>query len=429
MPPPSKPQQSLPCCGAATVTIAVFDWVVYVVWTRSDGASPPSSLRIRTSCVLATALALLAACRTSTESTPPSIWTALGASEAYTCGLAETGEALCWGGVGGYYDPMPLADSLMPNSAVPLRVPGGRRFITITVGGLSMCALDSERQAFCWGANQLGEVGDGSFLAKRGPSAVVGGHRWRTISAGGVHVCGITLDGQTYCWGNQFRGALGNGALDGATARPSAVLGGLTFDSVYAGAGTSCGITPEGDAYCWGINDYGMLGDSQPPEPGPETATPSRVVGGLRFTALAIGSYNVCGITHDARAYCWGYGGVLGNGSGAPSSSPMPVSGDLRWASLSVGAGHTCGLTTDGTAYCWGNGERGRFGTGDTSIALSPKLIADTGTYVAITAGGYHTCALTATGTAFCWGQGKYGQLGDGIFADRLRPVQVAAYQ
>jgi alpha-tubulin suppressor-like RCC1 family protein len=107
----------------------------------------------------------------------------------------------------------------------------------------------------------------------------------------------------------------------------------------------------------------------------------------------------------------------------------MPVSGDLRWASLSVGAGHTCGLTTDGTAYCWGNGERGRFGTGDTSIALSPKLIADTGTYVAITAGGYHTCALTATGTAFCWGQGKYGQLGDGIFADRLRPVQVAAYQ
>lgn len=398
---------------------------------RSDEADVPgswTSWHIRASYACATVFALLSACRGSTHPTPPSIWTTLGASEAYTCGLSPTGEALCWGGVGGYYE-LPLVDSLIPNSAVPLRVPGGFRFIDITVGALSMCALDAERQAFCWGANVRGEVGDGSYLAKRGPSAVVGGHRWRTISAGGAHVCGVTLEGQTYCWGNQFRGGLGNGALDGATPEPVAVSGGLTFDNVYAGAGTSCALTPEGDAYCWGINDYGMLGDSQPPEPGLESATPSRVVGGLRFASLTIGNYNVCGITHDARAYCWGYGGVLGNGSTAPSSSPVPVSGDLSWASLSVGNGHTCGLTTEGAAYCWGNAESGRFGNGDTGVALSPQLIADAGTYVAITAGGRHTCARTAAGTAFCWGEGTYGQLGDGIFATRLRPVQVAAYQ
>ena len=396
---------------------------------RLDMSHCTRTLLIRTTCLAATASALLAACQGPTESTPPSTWTVLGASEAYTCGLSTTGEALCWGGVGGYYDPMPLADSLMPNSAVPIRVPGGRRFIALSVGGLSMCALDAERQASCWGANIRGELGDGSFLAKRGPSSVVGGHRWRMISAGGAHTCGVTLDGHTYCWGNQFRGAVGDGALDGATPQPTAVLGGLTFDNVHAGAGTSCGITSEGAAYCWGINDYGMLGDSQPPQAGPENATPSLVASGLRFSSLAVGAYNVCGITEDRRAYCWGYGGVLGNGTANASSVPVLVDGDLRWASLSVGSGHSCGMTIEGAAYCWGNNERGQFGTGVTGRSYSPQLIAERGGYVTITAGGNHTCGLTGEGTAFCWGQGNYGQLGDGVMADRLRPTQVAGYK
>jgi len=379
----------------------------------------------------ATAIAFLTACRGATDSTPASTWIALGASEAYTCGLSDTREAFCWGGVGGYYDPPPLQDSLMPNSAVPVRVPGGRRFITITVGGLSMCALDSAHKAYCWGANQFGEVGDSSYLAKRGPSAVVGGHSWRMISSGGVHACGVTLEGQTYCWGNQFRGGLGNGSLDGARAEPVGVLGGLTFGSVYAGLGTSCALTPEGEAYCWGINDYGILGDSQTPEPNNESASPVRVVGGHRFASLALGGNHACGLTQDAYVYCWGWNayGQLGNGSMESSSSPVLVTGDLQWASVSVGYQHTCGLTTAGAAYCWGNNARGQFGTGVTDNSSSPQLIADPGTYITITAGGNHTCGLMASGAAFCWGQGNYGQLGDGVFRDRLRPTRVAGYE
>lgn len=379
-------------------------------------------------CMLAV---LFVACRGSTEPDRQAIWTNLAAGGGYTCGLAVSGEGFCWGGVGGYFDLPSPQDSLIPNSAVPWRVPGDLRFSHITVGDLVMCALDAEARAYCWGGNTRGEVGDGSSVAKRGPSSVVGGFRWRTIDAGGAHVCGITVDGRTYCWGNNFRGALGlgNGQISGASGEPLPVTGDSSFAAVWAGGGTSCALTAQGDAYCWGINDYGMLGDGQPPEPGLESATPSRVVGGLRFASLAIGNYNVCGITLDARAYCWGYGGVLGNGSTVASSSPVPVSGDLLWASLSVGAGHTCGLTTDGRAYCWGNGERGRFGTGDTTIVLTPQLIATAGTYAAITAGGQHTCGITGAGAAFCWGHGDFGQLGHGFMRDELRPVQVAGYE
>jgi len=375
-------------------------------------------------------LGAVGACIDTSEPAHSSHWVTLAASEHYTCGLSLTSEAFCWGWVPGYYDPQPLKDSLIPKSALPLPVPGGYRFTDITVGGLSICALDAERRARCWGANLLGEVGDGSFIAKRTPSPVVGDLRWQTISAGGAHTCGVTIDHQAYCWGDEFRGALGNGQLlFGGTPRPVAVLGNLSWVAVYAGIGTSCGITIEGDAYCWGVNDYGMLGDGQPPVAGPDSAAPSRVVGNHRFTSLAVGTNHVCGLTQDAQVYCWGWNGhgQLGNGTTVATSLPTLVNGDLRWAAISLGNQHSCGQTTDGAVYCWGSNVRGQFGNDATEDSSIPVRIAPPGVYIAIIAGGNHTCGRTANGTAFCWGQGNYGQLGDGIFEDRSRPVQVAS--
>jgi len=380
-------------------------------------------------------LGVMLSCRSPIEPRRPSLWTALDAHQWYTCGISVSSEAFCWGGTtGGYREDPPPPDSIPPNSAVPLRVPGGHRFVAIAVGEVFQCALDSLRAAYCWGRNDRGNLGDGTawpWVAKRSPSAVVGGLRWQTLSAGILHACGIATDGRAYCWGNAFRGALGNGEYDGARSSPVAVVGGLTFATVHSGAATSCALTPEGEAYCWGVNDYGILGDGEPPEPFKESLTPSRVVGGLRFASLTVGGEQVCGIASDRRAYCWGGNryGQLGNGTTMDTSTPTPVSGDLRWDSLSSGYFHVCGITTDGATYCWGSNNEGQFGTGTTGTASTPQLVAAAGTYVAITAGARHTCGRNAAGIAFCWGDGDYGQLGDGIFADRLYPVQVAAYE
>ena len=355
-------------------------------------------------------------------------WTALSAGLWYSCGITSEAKTFCWGGVPGYRDPIPLKDSLMPMSAIPLRIPSDKGFIDITVGEDNMCALDSLRVAYCWGSNQTGDVGDSSYLAKRGPSRVLGAIRWRALAGGSSHVCGVTLDGAAYCWGNQFRGALGNGKADGSSPQPELVLGGLTFTTVRAGPGYSCALTPPGEAYCWGVNDYGLLGDSQPPAPFLYSTSPSHVTGGHRFVTITLGGLHACAIAIDARAYCWGWNnyGQLGNGSSAASSWPVPVSGDLRFVSLTAGYLHTCGLTADGAGYCWGNNERGQFGTGDTVAASTPQLIASPGTYVTLVAGGRHTCARTPSGDAFCWGRGDYGQLGDGLLGDRQRPTPVA---
>jgi alpha-tubulin suppressor-like RCC1 family protein len=39
-----------------------------------------------------------------------------------------------------------------------------------------------------------------------------------------------------------------------------AVSGGLGFQSIGAGELSSCGVTTDGVAYCWGGNEYGQLG-------------------------------------------------------------------------------------------------------------------------------------------------------------------------
>jgi hypothetical protein len=80
------------------------------------------------------------------------------------------------------------------------------------------------------------------------------------LSAGGNISCGLTSGGEAYCWGDNGHGAIGDGTSINSNV-PVAVLGGLTFESLSAGIAHSCGLTTGGDAYCWGWNWSGELGD------------------------------------------------------------------------------------------------------------------------------------------------------------------------
>ena len=72
-----------------------------------------------------------------------------------------------------------------------------------------------------------------------------------------------------------------------------------------------------------------------------------------------------CGLTTDGRAFCWGSNrnGALGASSSDQcqvagtiecSLAPVAVETDARFTTLDVGEGFVCGLTTDGQVLCWG---------------------------------------------------------------------------
>lgn len=110
-----------------------------------------------------------------------------------------------------------------------------------------------------------GALGDGTTSNRLVPTPVAGGLAFASVSAGDGHTCGVTVGGAAYCWGFNAFGQLGDGTTTGRVV-PTRVVGGHTFGMVSAGTivpfwGHTCGVTTNGEAYCWGSNVSGELGD------------------------------------------------------------------------------------------------------------------------------------------------------------------------
>jgi alpha-tubulin suppressor-like RCC1 family protein len=143
------------------------------------------------------------------------------------------------------------------------------------------------------------------------------------IDAGDYHTCGIIKGGRAYCWGDGRRGQLGIGSREFFRLVPTPVSGELSFSSISAGLDFTCGVTSDGEAYCWGAGSSGKLGNGSIDD----RLTPTLVHGGLDFVEISAGFHTTCGVTGKGEAYCWGDGGMgqLGNGSEEDKLVPTMV--------------------------------------------------------------------------------------------------------
>lgn len=298
----------------------------------------------------------------------------LAGGDSHTCGLTAAGVAYCWG----FNQAGQLGDNSTTDRRTPTAVVGGISFGSLTGGFVHTCGLSSGGATYCWGENPRGELGIGTFDSNRTvPVAVVGGLTFTSLSVGGNgdHTCGVTSAGAAYCWGENDVGQLGIGTtIDHAS--PVAVIGEHSFASL-TGAGDFhvCGLTAAGTAYCWGQNLNGQLGDGSTT---PRTA-PVPVTGELTFVSLAGGAFHTCGLTGRGAAYCWGANtdGQLGDGTTTDRSTPVAVLGGISFASLTAGESHTCGLTSEGLAYCWGTNGFGELGDGTSTNRTTPGAVAN----------------------------------------------------
>ncbi|MDP3775159.1 MAG: hypothetical protein Q8Q85_12930, partial [Gemmatimonadales bacterium] len=89
--------------------------------------------------------------------------------------------------------------------------------------------------AYCWGGNLSGQLGDGSTTQRPTPGAVAGGITFASLTASGGHTCGVRSGGAGYCWGFNYSGQLGHGSA-AHHPTPVGVAGGLTFGSPGMGS-------------------------------------------------------------------------------------------------------------------------------------------------------------------------------------------------
>jgi alpha-tubulin suppressor-like RCC1 family protein len=96
-----------------------------------------------------------------------------------------------------------------------------------------------------------------------------------------------------------------------------------TFMSLAAGLVHSCALTTGGDAYCWGRNTYGQLGDGTTLD----RASPVRVTSTQSLAAIHASGSHTCAMTSTSATLCWGYNsdGQLGDGTTTHRSEPVPI--------------------------------------------------------------------------------------------------------
>ncbi|MBI2072404.1 MAG: hypothetical protein HYT81_05095 [Gemmatimonadetes bacterium] len=293
------------------------------------------------------------------------------------------------------------------------------KFQAVVAGGVHSCGLVEDGQAFCWGNNVYGQLGDGSTKSHVYPVPVVGSGRYVAVSGGGGHTCAIATTGAAHCWGYTFNGQLGDGTQgnDVGRATPAPVAGNLRWVSLSAGGAYTCGIATDSLAYCWGWNADGQLGDGS----NTDRPVPTAVSGGLRFRSISANNRHTCGLTFAGDAYCWGSNqyGQLGTADTEGSNTPRLVSGGGVWTVVDAGFSHSCGMAAGGSGFCWGRNHFGQLGLSDTvggGDQTGPVPVAGEITWGSLDMGAYFSCGVEAqTEAAYCWGYNGSGQLGGNV--------------
>jgi len=289
-----------------------------------------------------------------------------------TCGLTTTGAAFCWGeNITGQ-----IGDGTKTARLTPTAVSGGLMFKSIAVGNAHTCAVTVSGDAYCWGTSFNGALGDGFHGVRLTPSRAAAGLTFETVVAGGDFTCGLTTAGAAYCWGLNITSQLGNGDVSVFLSdTPLRVASEAPFTSLTAGNQTVCGLTTEGKALCWGDGFFGAVGDGTAGTEGGQTRhpTPTAVAGGLTFQSLSGGFNTTCGVATTGATYCWGSNfGAIGDGTEDQRTKPTAVVGGLSFQSVAAGSGFTCAVATGHALYCWGNNDNGQLGDGTTARRTTP---------------------------------------------------------
>jgi alpha-tubulin suppressor-like RCC1 family protein len=331
-----------------------------------------------------------------------------------------------------------LGNNSTTSSNVPVQVFGlTSGVIAITAGVYHTCALLSGGAMQCWGANDRGEIGDGTTTQRHVPTPVIGlSTGVQQISAGGHHTCALANISvvRVLCWGDGIDGDLGDGKIGPHSVLQPQVVFGMTASGagtpgpspvqVAAGVSHTCAVLSTGQVECWGFNNPGSVGDGTS---GLDRGLPTLVIGLTDGPQqVSEGEYEGCAITQSLDVSCWGK--VDGTDFQAHTSAQPVTTLSGNTAQVAAGYFDACVQSVAGALRCWGHNDIGQDGDGTTSPNPTPQPVTNMASgVVSVSAREQSTCAVVQPNQLFCWGFGQDGQLGNNTRHDSDVPVQVSA--
>ncbi|MCU0830346.1 MAG: hypothetical protein MUC58_02310 [Rhizobiaceae bacterium] len=330
----------------------------------------------------------------------------------HSCAIVSGGAVQCWGA--GAFGRLGNGSTL--GSIKPVTVTGLSGVTKIAAGFSHTCALLSNGTVRCWGNNFDGQIGNGESGETADaltPATVLALSGATDIDAGGGHTCAIVAGGTVKCWGANEDGQLGDGSFTASTT-PVDVTGVSGATQISTGSGHTCAlIQPTGSLRCWGRGTEGQLGQG--------TLVDSNTPVVISFddaTGVAAGGFHTCAIVQpNDQVSCWGRGleGQIGNGAALDVTTPTLVSALTGVRSISAGEVHNCAQTDNTGTFCWGEGVEGQLGNrGNVSSTIPVGMVFATAPapIVSLSAGGRTSCFVVSGIEIRCSGSNLYGHLG-----------------
>ncbi|GAB2238137.1 hypothetical protein Droror1_Dr00016039 [Drosera rotundifolia] len=322
--------------------------------------------------------------------------------------------------------------------------PGGdgvrMRWLDVACGREHTAAVASDGSLFTWGANDFGQLGDGTEESRKHPEKVkyLEKEFVKSVSCG-AHCSAAIAEprendgslsaGRLWVWG-QNQGSDFPRLFWGAFA-PNTVIRQVSCGAVHVVA-----LSDEGILQAWGYNEYGQLGRGVTSEglQGPCVLSAyfrylDEAPELVKICQVSCGEYHTAAISENGDVYTWGLGtmGQLGHCSlqyGDKELLPRRLVGleGIFIRNISCGGVHTCAISEKGALYAWGGGQVGQLGLGpqmgSTSFIFKdsekmlrniPALVIPRGVQL-VACGHSHTLISTREGRIHGWGYNSYGQ-------------------
>jgi alpha-tubulin suppressor-like RCC1 family protein len=221
-------------------------------------------------------------------------------------------------------------------------IPIGTTISQIDAGYVFNLALNSTGQLFAWGDNASDELGNAAAGMQAdvpvavSPGAIPNGTTFTQISAGGFHALALSSTGKVYAWGEDYEGEAGNNTEHTNQPVPVAVTfpAGVTITQISAGYEHDLALSSTGQLYAWGDNSDGELGDNaaESQANAPVAVSAGAIAPGTQIVQIVAGKFFSLALSSTGQAYAWGFnaGGMLGNTpSGPPAQANVPVAVSL----------------------------------------------------------------------------------------------------
>jgi len=300
----------------------------------------------------------------------------LATGTRHGCAVLASHHVTCWGDpfVGALGDGKP---SSFLGSAAPVAVAGIDDALEVASSGSHSCVRRMSGAVACWGDNRDAMLGIGSGSAdadgniiQLAPAPVAGISDALELAVGDGFTCARRADRTVACWGANDDGQLGDGSKRTRRA-PTPVLGLAGVDQITAGASHACARIA-GAVACWGANRDGQLGDGS--ELG--RTRPAPVAGLGDAIAISASGDHTCAVRATGAVVCWGENGAwqLGNGSGPSSPRPQDVAGIDDAVAIATGGIESCVLRKTGEVTCWSRSKPNFYPP--VRASLVPRLVA-----------------------------------------------------